>query len=197
MKRFLLMTIAMFFIGNIAAQKTTLTKEEQANLKEETIILVDRFQSNCALIGSDKSYHEKTRVGGIIDVAMKDFRNDSIPMIEITSLNGKSKKSRPVRDYLMRLAMLKRNLYKEIQITWFDLRIPTDFKKDPNNPGYYVCTVALIQRFSALTREMNNVEDLVVRNFNVYATQEEYQKGNVRKKRWRIYLGDIEANAIQ
>ena len=176
-----------------------LTQKQSESLKKAAESKVMRFQENCALIGGDASYQEKTCTGGYVDVAMEDFLKDA--KIEITSLDGKTSSRKPVRRYLLNLALLKKNRYKSINITSYNCAMVSNFVKDANmsrqtGKEWYVGEVTVYQQFNAVTKEGRILHDTVKRTIKVYALRTQIYSGGAVEEWWDIKLDDITARNI-
>lgn len=190
-------TIAMLALSiGLAAQNFRLTAELQDSIEAKAKEKVETFQENCRIVGSTgRTYDEKTCIGGIIDVALEDFMKES--KIEITNFNGAVQRPKTIRRYLLNLALLARDRYREIEISSYDCAMASDFVPDPNRKGWYVGEVKIFQRFSAVTKEFRKVEDVVERTTKVYAKRNKIYTGKGWTVYWTVLLGDISAKTIE
>lgn len=195
----LFMTILLISVASMA-QKMTLTQQQQRDLAMAAVKKVERFQENCKLVASDAPYNEKTCMGGTIDIAMQDFLPNA--KIKITSLDGKSYSEKKVRRYLLNLALLRKNQYREVKITYYDCAMVSNFVKDVNKSNetgedWYIGKVTVYQRFNAETKEGVEVHDVVKRTVEVSATLHEiYRKNGSVRSYWDVKLGNINAKSI-
>lgn len=176
-----------------------LTDKQKNDLKRAAESKVMRFQENCALIAGDASYQDKTCNGGYVDVAMQDFLKDA--KIEITSLDGKTSSRKPVRRYLLNLALLRKNRYRSINITSYNCAMVSNFVKDVNMSNrtgqeWYVGEVTVYQQFNAVTKEGRTVHDTVKRTMKVYALRNQIYSNDGVEEWWDIKLDDITARNI-
>ena len=195
--RKILFTIMLFITATeLSAQIVQLTACQQRDLEKKAIEKVETFQKNCQIVAdTHRTYSEKTCKDGIIDVALEDFMEDA--RIEITNFDGSVQKPKAIRRYLLNLALLSRNRYREISITWVNCAMSTNFVPDPNRKEWYVGEVKIIQRFSAITKEFRKVEDSVERITKVYAKRHEILANNKWVTYWDVMLGDIAAKTIE
>lgn len=190
-------TIVMLALSiGLAAQNYQLTAEQQQSIETEAKKKVETFQENCRIVGNTgKTYDEKTCIGGIIDVALEDFMGNA--KIQITNFDGSVQKPKTIRRYLLNLALLARDRYREIDISSYDCAMASDFVPDPNREGWYVGEVKIFQRFSAVTKEFRRVEDVVERTTKVYAKRNKFYTGRGWTVFWTVLLGDISAKTIE
>lgn len=198
-KLFLLLMAVLTITGTATAQNQVkeLTKQQKKELAEAAIMKVERFQRNCATVAGDGDYSEKTSPGGIVDIAMQDFMSNA--KIQTTSLDGKNKNSQKVKKYLMKLALLRKNVYKKIQITSYECAMVTGFTKDINKSKatgeeWYTGVVTIIQEFNAITHEGRVVGDKVRRTVEVKAKLNNiYNTDGSVFEYWDVLLNDIYA----
>lgn len=201
MKKSIFFLVALFMSVVVSAQSYKLSKQQHEDLKKAAINKVERFQENCRLVAGDAPYNEKTCSGGIIDITMQDFLKDA--KIEITALNSNSKSRKLVKRYLLNLALLRKNRYKDINISWWDCAMVENFVKDLNKSKqtgeeWYVGEVTLYQRFNGVTKEGRVVNDVVRRTTKVYANKKEiYSARGASTTYWDVKLGDIQAESIE
>ena len=207
MKRigFLLIALLTLSVG-LTAQEYKLTRTQQESLEKAAKEMVKTFQNNCRKIGDTRiPFDKKTGKGGIIEMALEDFLDKDTTNITITSLYGKSSETKPVKKYLYKLAILAKDVYREITITSYDCAMVSGFVRDPNlsknGEEWYVGEVKVMQRFRAVTRERWIVEDLVEGVTKVYAKTNRIYNRIYNDRGWQplwiVKLGDITAENIE
>ena len=126
-----------------------------------------------------------------INLALALFVSDST-LVETTSINNDKKTKKTIKQYLKNLMYLP---YKRVDITWADIYVSDNFKKNEEDGKYYGIAT-FCQRFRA--KSVKNNEKFVQYNIeqttckDIVLIVERRIEGNVNF--WDLKFGDIEVN---
>lgn len=138
----------------------------------------------------DKVHSRETKLNNI-NLALKLFASDT-SIVETTSLNNEKKTKKTIKQYLKNLMYLP---YKRVDITWAEIYVSDNFKKNEEDEKYYG-VATFCQRFRA--KSLRNNEKFVQYNIeqttckDIVLVVERRIEGNVNF--WDLKFGDIEVN---
>ena len=138
----------------------------------------------------DKTNSRETKLNNI-NLALALFVSDST-FVETTSINNDKKTQKTIKQYLKNLMYLP---YKRVDITWADIYVSDNFKKNEEDGKYYGIAT-FCQRFRAKSFKNNensiqyNIEQTTCKD--IVLIVERRIEGNVNF--WDLKFGDIEVN---
>jgi len=123
-------------------------------------------------------------VSKTIDQALALFVDDA--KIEVSSLNRTDVIQYKIKDYLIRLGMLK---YDKVIIQWSKIQYTSMLRKGPD--GLYYGTVEFEQRFLGVSGDNQTYEDITRKTVEVVLRPYERNTGGGTTIEWDVFLGDI------
>ncbi len=157
-----------------AATLSRLQDKAKTNIRQ----LGDYIQLICQK-DSDPDEVSKT-----IDQALALFVEDA--KIEVSSLNRTNVIQYKIKDYLIRLGMLK---YDKVIIQWSKIQYTSMLRKGPD--GLYYGTVEFEQRFLGISGDNQTYEDITRKTVEVVLRPYERNTGGGTTIEWDVFLGDI------
>jgi hypothetical protein len=106
--------------------------------------------------------------------------------IEVSSLNRTNVIQYNIKDYLIRLGMLK---YDKVIIQWSKIQYTSTLRKGPD--GLYYGTVEFEQRFMGISGDNQTYEDITRKTVEVVLRPYERNTGGGTTIEWDVFLGDI------
>jgi hypothetical protein len=141
----------------------------------------------------DKKNSDYTRNDNM-NLALDLFYSDSV-LVEISSLNNIKKVKKKIRKYLRALREDMDSKYQRVDVTWADIYVSDNFKKNEEDGRYYGIAT-FCQRFRA--KSIRNKEKFVQYNIeqttckDIVLIVEKRMEGNTNF--WDLKFGDIEIN---
>lgn len=170
---------------NLSEKNKQLLKEQATNSLEDLGKYIN--------VIVDKSLNRDTKLNNV-DLAIKLFVSDSA-LVETTSLSGDRKKKTLIRKYLQNLMYLQ---YKRVEITWADIYVSDNFKRnDEDGKWYGIATFC--QRFRAKSLRNNerfvqyNIEQTTCKNIVLVVERREEGSDNF----YDLKFGNIEVKEEQ
>lgn len=170
--------------------KPDTTKKGQHTLTSETITkLQNKALANIKQLGDyiqmicqkDTDPDEVTKT---IEQAVALFIGDA--KIEVSSINRSTVNQFAIKDYLIKLGMLK---YEKVIIEWYNIQYTSLLRKGPD--GFYYGTIEFEQRFVGISADNQKYEDITRKSVEVVLKTYERNTGGETTMEWDVFLGDI------
>ncbi|HKH62667.1 MAG TPA: hypothetical protein VKA49_17610 [Flavitalea sp.] len=169
---------------------TAKTVKTEHKLPQATIVkLQDKALANIKQLGDyiqiicqkDTDPDEVTKT---IEQALALFIGDS--KIEVSSINRSTVNQFAIKDYLIKLGMLK---YEKVIIEWYNIQYTSLLRKGPD--GFYYGTIEFEQRFVGISADNQKYEDITRKTVEVVLKTYERNTGGETTMEWDVFLGDI------
>ncbi|HET9278622.1 MAG TPA: hypothetical protein VFN95_10550 [Flavitalea sp.] len=169
---------------------TVKTAKAEPKLPQATIVkLQDKALANIKQLGDyiqlicqkDTDPDEVTKT---TEQALALFIGDA--KIEVSSVNRSTVNQFAIRDYLVRLGMLK---YEKVIIEWYNIQYTSLLRKGPD--GFYYGTIEFEQRFVGISSDNQKYEDITRKTVEVVLKTYERNTGGETTMEWDVFLGDI------
>ena len=169
---------------------TAANKSSGTKLPQETLVkLQAKALTNIRQLGDyiqmicqqDTDPDEVTKA---IEQALSLFVDDA--RIEVSSLNRSTVNQFAIKDYLVRLGMLK---YEKVIIEWYNVQYTSLLRKGPD--GFYYGTIELEQRFTGILADNQRYEDITRKTVEVVLKTYKRNTGGETTMEWDVFLGDI------
>jgi hypothetical protein len=127
---------------------------------------------------------EPEEISKTIEQALTLFITDA--RIEVSSINRSTVNQFKIRDYLIRMGMLK---YQKVIVEWYDIQYTSQLRKGPD--GFYYGTIEFEQRFVGVSADNAKYEDITRKSVEVVLKTYERNAGGKTTIEWDVFLGDI------
>jgi hypothetical protein len=106
--------------------------------------------------------------------------------IEVSSINRSTVNQFKVKDYLIRMGLLK---YQKVIVEWYNIQYTSQLRKGPD--GFYYGTIEFEQRFVGISGDNAKYEDITRKSVEVVLRSYERNAGGQTTTEWDVFLGDI------
>lgn len=150
---------------------------------------VDEFQEFIIILVNKQESRDRRNLAE--REALKLFYPGAVIETSIKSNNGDTEKTiHEIREYLYKLKVLP---YTEVNIDFYDIAYVTQFTKAPD--GKYYGTATIFEKFTGFDGENMKYSSTIKKEIEVIL--ENVEDEFYGEKRWKIFLGDIEATEVQ
>lgn len=124
-------------------------------------------------------------VNDAIDLATALFINEEA-RVEVSTVNNAKKASFKIRDYLMKLKLLK---YDKVEITWADISYVSNFRLAPD--GNYYATVSIQQTFKGFNENKVAYTDITEKYMEIVLKSYKKEVDGKIDDYWDVLLSDV------
>jgi hypothetical protein len=124
-------------------------------------------------------------VNDAIDLATALFINEEA-RVEVSTVNNPKKASFKIRDYLMKLKLLK---YDKVEITWADISYVSNFRLAPD--GNYYATVSIQQTFKGFNENKVAYTDITEKYMEIVLKSYKKEVDGKIDDYWDVLLSDV------
>ncbi len=169
-------------IDSVRSPVTELEPSTISRLQNKAIANVRQLGDYIQLISQKDA--EPEEISKTIDQALALFIAEA--RIEVSSVNRSTVNQFKIRDYLVRMSLLK---YEKVIIQWYDMQYTSQLRKGPD--GFYYGTIEFEQRFVGVSGDNAKYEDITRKSVEVVLKTYERNAGGKTTIEWEVFLGDI------